>query len=73
MYSFGCIFIFTTFLILFFVNENSIKSKSSDESKEEVDEKRLDLFSTYVMIWKMLGLIRVRELAWVLLTSRVAP
>lgn len=69
MYSFGVIFIVTTFIILFFIDEN--KMKSSDFNEKEDEKKRLGFFATYSCIWKMLCNTRVKQLAFVLLTSRV--
>lgn len=69
MYFFGAIFIVTTFLILFFIDEN--KMKSSDLNEKEEERKRLGFFETYSCIWKMLSNTRVKQLAFVLLTSRV--
>lgn len=71
MYTFGVIFIVTTFMILFFINEESMKS-IDENSQEKQEETNLNLFKTYKMMWKMLNLARVRELAFILLTSRVS-
>lgn len=68
MYSFGVIFIVTTFMILFLINENHLKSADFEMSKTD---KHLGFFSTYKMIWKIINLKRVQQLAFILLTSRI--
>lgn len=68
MYGFGAVFTFTTFVLIFLVKEENLKSVDNIETE---DQKHLHLLKTYKTIWKMISLPRVKELAFILLTSRI--
>ena len=79
MYFFGMIFLITVIVVAIFKNEKR-KNNIEDDQEEEIvlsqagevkKHKRLSLFKSYAVIWRLFSLRSVLELTFILLTINV--
>lgn len=71
MYFFGVIYISTAILVFIFKNEKSKQNIQDEDEAAQSQNKRLNLYESYQIIWKLFSLKSVRELTIILLTLNV--